>query len=57
MNDYTIKLEESKQPLFSPIYSPESVEIETLKTYIETHLANGFIWFFKFFAEASILFD
>ena len=57
MNEYAIKLEEGKQPLFGPIYSQGPVELETLKTYIETNLANGFIWFSKSPAEAPILFD
>lgn len=32
MNNYVIKLEKSKQPPFSPIYSLKLVELETLKT-------------------------
>ena len=43
INEHAIKLEEGKQPLFGPIYSLGSVELETLKTYIKTNLANGFI--------------
>ena len=43
INEHAIKLEEGKQPLFGPIYSLGLVELETLKTYIETNLANGFI--------------
>ena len=43
INEHAIKLEEGKQSLFSPIYSLELVELETLKTYIETNLANSFI--------------
>ena len=43
MNEYVIKLEEDKQPPFGPIYSLGPVELETLKTYIKTNLANGFI--------------
>ena len=43
INKYTIKLEENKQLLFSSIYSLKPVELKTLKTYIETNLANGFI--------------
>ena len=57
MNDHAIKLEEGKQPLFSPIYSLELVELETLKTYIKTNLANGFIRPFKSPAKAPILFN
>ena len=48
INDYAIELEKSKQPLFGPIYSLGSVNLEILKTYIETNLANGFICLFKF---------
>ena len=33
------------------------MELETLKTYIKTNLANGFIWPFKFHAGALILFN
>ena len=43
INEHAIKLEEDKQPLFGPIYSLEPVELEILKTYIKTNLANGFI--------------
>ena len=57
MNDHFIKLEEGKQPLFRPIYSLGPVELETLKMYIETNLANGFIWPFKSPAKALILFN
>ena len=57
INKHAIKLEEGKQPLFGLIYSLEPVELETLKIYIETNLANGFIQPFKSLAEAPILFD
>lgn len=43
MNDHAILLEKSKLPLFKPIYSQKPLEIEILKTYIETNLVNGFI--------------
>ena len=43
MNEHAIKLEKGKQPPFGPIYSPGPVELETLKIYIKTNLANGFI--------------
>ena len=56
MNDNTIKLEEGKQPFFGPIYSPEPVELETLKTYIKTNLPSSFISPFKSSAGAPILF-
>ena len=57
INEHAIKLEEGKQPLFGPIYSLGPIEFETLKTYIETNLANGFIRPSKSPAGASILFD
>ena len=57
MNEHAIKLEESKQPLFRPIYSLESVELEILKTYIKINLTKSFIQLSKSLAEVSILFD
>ena len=57
MNEHAIKLEEGKQPPFGPIYSLEPVELEILKTYIKTNLANGFIRPSKSPAGASILFN
>ena len=57
VNTHAIDLEEGKQPLYGPIYSLGPVELETLKTYIETNLANGFIRPSKSPAGAPILFD
>ena len=57
MNEHAIKLEEGKQPPFDPIYSLGPVELETLKTYIKTNLANSFIRPSKSPAGAPILFD
>ena len=57
INEHAIKLEEGKQPPLGPFYSLGPVELETLKTYIKTNLANGFIWPSKSPAGASILFD
>ena len=57
MNGYAIKLEESKQPTFGLIYSLGLMELETLKTYIKTNLANGYIWPSKSLVGAPILFD
>ena len=54
--EHAIKLEEGKQPLYRPIYSLGSVELKTLKTYIEINLTNGFIWASKSPADAPILF-
>ena len=57
INEQSIKLEEGKQPLFGPIFSLGPVKLETLKTFIETNLANSFIQSSKFFARALIFFD
>ena len=57
INEHAIELEEGKQPPFGPIYSLGPVELEMLKTYIKTNLANGFIRPSKFPAGAPILFD
>ena len=57
MNKHAIKLEEDKQPPFESIYSLGLVELETLKTYIKTNLANSFIQTFKSPAGAPILFN
>ena len=43
INKHTIKLKKDKQSSFRSIYSLELVELETLKTYIKTNLANSFI--------------
>ena len=56
INEYAIKLEKGKQPPFGPIYSLGPVELETLKIYIETNLANGFIRPSKSPTGAPILF-
>ena len=42
-NQHIIELEEDKQPSYGPIYSLGPVELEILKTYIETYLKTGFI--------------
>ena len=57
INEHAIELEKGKQPPFGPIYSLSPGDLETLKTYIETNLANGFIRPSKSSAEAPILFD
>ena len=56
INEYAIKLEEDKKLPYGPIYSLGPVELEILKTYIKTNLANSFIWPSKFPADAPILF-
>ena len=57
INEHAIKLKEGKQLPFGPIYSLELVELEILKTYIKTNLANGFIQLSMSPAGAPILFD
>ena len=57
INTYTIDLEEGKQSSYGPIYSLGPVELETLKIYIKTNLANGFIRPSKSPAGTPILFD
>ncbi len=41
--DHAIDLIDEKQPPYGPIYSLNEVELDTLRGYIETNLANGFI--------------
>ena len=55
-NEHAIELEEGKQAPYRPIYRLEPVELKTLKTYIETNLANNFIRVSKSSAGAPILF-
>ena len=55
--NHAIELVDGQQPPYEPIYSLGPVELETLKAYIETNLANGFIRPFKSPAGAPILFD
>ena len=57
MNNYAIELEKDKQSLFRPIYNQRLVELETLKTYIETSPANNFIQLFKSSTSTPILFN
>ena len=57
INKFAIKLEKSKQPFFKSIYSLGPIELEILKTYIETNLANNFIRLSKSSIGAPILFD
>ncbi len=57
MNEHAIELIDGKQPLFGSIYALNPVELETLKTYIKTHLKTGFIQPSKFLTEALIFFD
>ena len=57
MNEHTIKLEKSKLPPFGLICSLRPVELETLKIYIKTNLANDFIRPSKFLVRALVLFN
>ena len=57
INTHAINLEKGKQSLYGPIYSLGPVELETLKLYIETNLANDFICTSKSPSSAPILFD
>ena len=42
LNEHTIDLEHNKQPPYGLIYSLGPVELETLKTYIKTHLKTRY---------------
>ena len=57
INDHAIEQVDSQQLSYGPIYSLWPVELETMKTYIEINLANGFIISSKSPADALILFD
>ena len=57
LNEHAINLEDGKQPPYGPIYSLVLLELETLKTYIKTHLITGFIQPSKPPTSAPILFD
>ena len=58
INNHAIKLVDGcQQPPYRLIYNLEPVELETLKAYIETNPANGFIRPSKSPAGAPILFD
>ena len=43
INNHAIELVDKQQSSYGPIYSLGPVELKTLKTYIKTNLANGFI--------------
>ena len=57
INKHAIKRQDGKQPPYGPIYSLRLVELETLKTYIKTHLKTGFIQPSKSSVGTPILFD
>ena len=56
INEHAIELVDNKQPPYRPIYSLGPVELKTLKIYIKTNLANGFIQPSKSPAGAPIIF-
>ena len=58
INDHTIEQVHGCQQLpYGPIYSLGPIELENLKTYIETNIANKFIRLFKSPVGAPILFN
>ena len=57
INNYTIKLVDNKQSLYSSIYNLGLIELKTLKIYIKNNLVNGFIRLFKFFTKTLIFFN
>lgn len=56
INNYFIDLIDNKQPLYDPIYSLGLIELEILKIYIKTNLANSFIRLSKSPTSTPILF-
>ena len=57
INNYAIELVNGQQSPYGPIYSLGPVELETLKIYIQTNLANKFIRPSQSPAKAPILFN
>ena len=57
INNHAIKLVNSQQPIYGPIYSLKPVEFEALKAYIETNLANRFMKSFKLPENTLIFFN
>ena len=55
INDHAIELVDGQQQPYRPIYSLEPLELEILKAYIGTNLANGLIKPSKSPASTSIL--
>lgn len=56
INNDAMDLFNTKHSFYKLIYSRESVELETLKTYIKTNLVNSFIRVLEFLVNISILF-
>ena len=57
INNYAIKLVDSQQLPYQPIYSLELIKLKILKAYIEINLANRFIKLFKLPISTPILFN
>ena len=57
INNHAIKLVDGQQPPYRSIYNLRPIELETLKAYIETNLANEFIKPSKFLANSPIFFN
>lgn len=57
INNYAMNLIEEEKLLYSPIYSLCLMELEMLKTYIETDLKTRFTSLFKFPLAEEIFFD
>ncbi len=57
LTEHAIELIKGKQPPYRLIYALSPLELEILKTYIETHLKTGIIRPFKSPTGATILFD
>ena len=57
INNHAIELVDDWQPSYEPSYSLELEELKTLKNYIETNLANGFIRLSKSPAKTPIFYD
>ena len=57
INDYAIKLFAGQPLLYRPIYSQRLVELETLKAYIGTNLANRSIKLSQSPTDTSIFFN
>ena len=56
INNHSINLLEDNQSPYGPMYSPEPVELEMLKTYIKGNLASIYIKPFKSLTRAPIPF-
>lgn len=56
MNNYAKVLIQYQQLSYQPRYYLKPIELETLKTYIETNLANNFIRLSKAAANGPNLF-